>query len=74
MRNIRRHEHALEGALTGICRALLAVERGLGLELPDEGQVRVGFDDSIISDTAAEKRQDMGEVAAGLMQPLGVPL
>ena len=69
MRNIRRHEHALEGALTGICRALLAVERGLGLELPDEGQVRVGFDDSIISDTAAEKRQDMGEVAAGLMQP-----
>ena len=69
MRNIRRHEHALEGALAGICRALLAVERGLGVELPDEGQVRVSFDDSIIVDTAAEKRQDMGEVAAGLMQP-----
>ena len=27
MRNIRRHEHALEGAIAGICRALLAVER-----------------------------------------------
>ena len=29
---------------------------------------RVGFDDSIITDTTAEKRQDMDEVAAGLMQ------
>ncbi|WP_270573715.1 hypothetical protein [Candidatus Collinsella stercoripullorum] len=68
MRNIRRHEHALEGALAGICRALLAVERALGVELPYEGQARVTFDDSIIADTAAEKRQDMDEVAAGLME------
>lgn len=67
MRNIRRHEHALEGAIAGICRALLAVERRLGMELPDEGLVRVTFDDSIITDTTAEKRQDMDEVAAGLM-------
>ena len=68
MRNIRRHEHALEGAIAGICRALLAVERTLGVGLPDEGEIRVGFDDSIITDTTAEKRQDMDEVAAGLMQ------
>ena len=67
MRNIRRHEHALEGAIAGICRALLAVERRLGMELPDEGLVRVTFDDSIITDTTAEKKQDMDEVAAGLM-------
>ena len=39
MRNIRRHEHALEGAIAGICRALLAVGRHLGVELPDEGLV-----------------------------------
>ena len=69
MRNIRRHEHALEGAIAGICRALLAVERALGAGLPDEGGIRVTFDDSIISDTASDKRQDMDEVAAGLMQP-----
>lgn len=67
MRNIRRHERALEGAIAGICRALMAAERGLGVELPDEGLVRVTFDDSIITDTAAEKRQDMDEVAAGLL-------
>lgn len=68
MRNIRRHERALEGAIAGICRALMAAERGLGVELPDEGLVRVTFDDSIITDTTAGKRQDMDEVAAGLMQ------
>lgn len=67
MRNIRRHEHALEGAIAGICRALLAAERNLGVELSDEGLVRVTFDDSIITDTTADKKQDMDEVAAGLM-------
>ncbi len=67
MRNIHRHEHALEGAIAGICRALLAAERRHGVELPDEGLVRITFDDSIITDTTAEKKQDMNEVAAGLM-------
>lgn len=69
MRNVRRHEHVLEKAVTGICRAAMAVERSLGVELPDEGDVRVSFDDSIITDTAAKKQQDMAEVAAGLMTP-----
>lgn len=67
MRNIRRHEHVLAGAIAGIAHAVLAAARKLGAELPDEGEVRVSFDDSIITDTSAEKRQDMDEVAAGLM-------
>lgn len=50
MRNIRRHEHALEGAIAGICRALLAAERRLGVELPDEGLMHATFDDGIITD------------------------
>ena len=69
MRNIRRHERALEGAIAGVCRALLAAERRLGVELPEKGLVRVTFDDSIITDTTAEKRQDMDEVTAGLLEP-----
>ena len=36
--------------------------RGFGESIPDEGEVRVQFDDSIIHDTAAEKEQDMKEV------------
>lgn len=67
MRNIRRHEHVLEKAVAGICRAVMAASRSLDVNLPDEGDVRVNFDDSIITDTAAEKQQDMAEVAAGLM-------
>lgn len=68
MRNIRRHEHALEGAIAGICRAVMEASRSLGAELSNEGDVRVTFDDSIITDTSAEKRQDMDEVTAGLME------
>lgn len=67
MRNIRRHEHVLEKVLVGICRVAMAASRSLGASLPDEGDVRVNFDDSIITDTSAEKQQDMAEVAAGLM-------
>ena len=62
MRNIARHERLLERALSDCAHALLHVERGLGVSLPDEGEVRVTFDDSIVTDTAAEKAQDMREV------------
>lgn len=62
MRNIARHEHLLEGSLTNLSHALLHMNRSFGKELADEGEVHVLFDDSIISDTAAEKAQDMVEV------------
>ena len=62
MRNIRRHENTLEGAITGIARAVMAVSRGFGESIPEEGSVRVQYDDSIIQDTTAEKEQDMREV------------
>ena len=62
MRNIRRHENALEGAITDIARAVMYVSRGFGESIPGEGSVRVQYDDSIIQDTAAEKAQDMAEV------------
>ena len=67
MRIIRRHEHAPEGAIAGICCALLTTERNLGVGPPDEGLVHITFDNSIITDTTAEKKQGMNEVAAGLM-------
>lgn len=62
MRNIRRHENALEGALVGISRAVMGMSRALGEPVPEPGEMRVAFDDSIVQDTAAEKRQDMAEV------------
>lgn len=69
MRNMRRHEHVLEKAVAGICRAAMAASRSLGMNPPDEGDVRTNSDDSIITDTAAEKQQDMAEAAAGLLMP-----
>ncbi|MDO4850200.1 MAG: hypothetical protein Q4B45_10590 [Coriobacteriia bacterium] len=69
MRNIRKHENALQGSIADVSRALLACARGMGESIPDEGDVRVVFDDSIIQDTEAEKERDMKEVAAGLQMP-----
>ncbi len=67
MRNIRKNENALQGALADVSRAVLSCGRLMGATLPDEGDVSVIYDDSIVQDTAAEKRQDMEEVAAGLV-------
>jgi A118 family predicted phage portal protein len=67
MRNIRKNENALQGALADVSRAVLSCGRLMGAALPDEGDVSVIYDDSIVQDTAAEKRQDMEEVAAGLV-------
>lgn len=62
MRNIARHEHALEVSIAGISRAVLHCARMFGENLPDEGGIHVMFDDSIVTDTAAEKRLSMAEV------------
>ncbi len=67
MRSIRMYENSLENAVAAISHAALACLRLLGESLPEEGQVHVQWDDSIITDTAADKAQDMAEVAAGLM-------
>lgn len=63
MRNIKRHENLLQGAIAQICRAALHFANEYqGAGLPDPGEITVSFDDSIITDTAAEKQQDMAEV------------
>lgn len=62
MRNIRRYANVLKGAITGIARAVMGVSHGFGESIPDEGFMRVRYDDSIIQDAAAGKAQDMAEV------------
>ncbi len=53
MRNIRRHENSLEGSIVSIARAVMHASRSFGESIPNEGEVRVQFDDSMIQDTAA---------------------
>ena len=63
MRNIRKHENLLEDSIVQISRAAMHCAREfLGESLPDEGDITANYDDSIITDTAAEKQQDMAEV------------
>ena len=69
MRNARKHENALQKPIMDVSRALMAYARDMGVPVPDEGDVRMAFDDGIIQDTEAEKRQDMARVAAGLILP-----
>lgn len=66
MRNVRKHENGLERSIAQLCHGLLGCARLLGEKLPPEGAVRVLFDDSIISDTAAEKAQDLSELGRTL--------
>lgn len=70
MRNIRKHENALRRAICQVARALLTVARVRGLDAgieEDFGEVSVTFDDSIITDTKAEKTMMLSEVAAGVL-------
>lgn len=60
-------ENAPAAPLADVSSVLLACERSMRRELPDEGGVRVVFDDSIVQDATSERRQDMDEVATGLM-------
>lgn len=66
MRNIRKHENLIGDAIEQIVRAVLQGARKLGATLPDEGDITVTFDDSIITDTETEKKQDLSEVGVTL--------
>lgn len=70
-RSVRKHENALEPAITAIVRAVLSLARTVnGVSLPeDPGEIRVLFDDSVIEDTDAQRKRDLADIAAGLMKP-----
>lgn len=69
MRNVRKHENVIRGAIQDIATALLTCARihcGADVE-EDFGSISVTFDDSVITDTQTEKNQMMAEIAAGLV-------
>lgn len=69
MRNIRRHENSIAVGLSAVLSALLHCARehmNASIE-PDFGDVEIRFDDSIITDTQAEKNMMLAEIAAGVV-------
>lgn len=69
MRNVRKHEAVVRGAIQDVVSALLDNARihcGAAIE-EDFGAVRVEFDDSVIVDTQTEKELMLAEIAAGVV-------
>lgn len=67
-RNIKKHENELRPQLEGLLACVLACQRQLnGWPVPDDCSVSVDFDDSVISDTDAEKANMRAEIAEGIM-------
>lgn len=68
MRNVRKHENIVRGAIQDVVSALLENARihcGAPIE-EDFGAVSVEFDDSVITDTQTAKAQMLAEIAAGV--------
>lgn len=68
MRNIRRHENQISVGLEAIMTALLhcaRVHMDAAIE-EDFGKIEIKYDDSIITDTQAEKNMMLAEIAAGV--------
>ena len=66
MRNIRKHENVLRGAIQRVVGSLLNCARihcGAQIE-EDFGTIEVQFDDSVIVDTQTEKNMALTEIAA----------
>ena len=62
MRNIRRHENALQEPIIAIAGRSWPCRVGSARAFRTGGVMRVQYDDSIVQDVAAEKAQDVAEV------------
>ena len=68
-RTVRKHEVILDSVLKELFRIIVRLGVQLGEPgLKEDADITVNFDDSIIEDTQAQRRQDMSEVAAGIMR------
>jgi len=68
-RTVKKHERALERPIATVLEGALELYRTLGgMALPD-ADVNVLFDDSIFEDTASKRKQDLADVAQGIMSP-----
>lgn len=67
-RTLKKHEIILRSVLTELCRILLRMGNAYyKLQLPENVEITVDFDDSIIEDKASERAQDRLDVGMGVM-------
>lgn len=69
-RNVKKHGNALVPSVQAIITGVLSLARLTGAPISDDfGEVRVMLDDSVIEDTASKRKQDLADVASGIMSP-----
>lgn len=66
-RTIRKHEIILEDVLKQLVKIIIRLGITAGNPLKPEAKITINFDDSIIEDKTAERRQDQADVAMGAM-------
>lgn len=69
-RRLKKHEIILDAVLQELVRIIIRLGNviGVGLPQPEDVEITVDFDDSIIEDRKAERETDRGDVAIGAMQ------
>ena len=69
-RTIKKHEIVLKSVLVELCRILLRMgNQYMNLGLPEDVEISIDFDDSIIEDKDAQFAKTLQLLAAGLMRP-----
>lgn len=66
-RTISKHEIILEDVLKELVRIIARLGLVTGAQVNPDAEIAIDFDDSIIEDKSAERRQDMSDMAAGVM-------
>lgn len=67
-RTVKKHEIVLEGVLVELCRIILRLGNDYqGAGLPEDVEISIDFDDSIIEDKAADFQRDMQMMSAGVL-------
>lgn len=71
-RTLKKHEALIRDAIINMAKGLLYIEATFGgdTKLKLDAEITVNFDDSIIEDTAEQKRQAMLEYNAGLIDAI----
>ena len=66
-RTLKKHEIILDAALKQLIKIIIRLGNVLGAGLPEEPEITIDFDDSIIEDKAAERQSDRQEISMGVM-------
>jgi A118 family predicted phage portal protein len=69
-RTLKKHELILANVLKELIEIVIRLGLQLHKPLKEDAEIKIQFDDSIIEDRAAEREQDLRELAAGIMSPV----